>query len=445
MNELWIMMLAEVPATLVPIARHARLKRHVPVEAGAVLSHCCPNVPRTCESPPGSLTIWTGSVNTSSNLGRDFYTMPDVDPASTSTSGGGIWEFGPAGVASSQCSTQNAQQIVAHQDRLGSLQPNGLTLAFSNPGESTSFPTVFQIGTVVAGMFAWAQPQYPGDLTIVKTPRGVFDLQGTIPSVIIREAVGNLVSGQTVWSIQTPWGLVIPTLDEGVYLYSGASTPENISAQFVGSPMLPSTAFLTSPTAGTFPTENWFGHPTYAHWWLFFPTGHVYDFRIKAWFKLTLPGKSPYAFWDYDLPRSKVFAAGGLVGTPRVISSKVNEQTMPRASMYSFTLPVTDLDQGRVVPREVAYHVQTYAPGCSITTTITWQRVGGGVQTSDPIVSVLDGGKHQIVRQHLGQPGSLLSQWFTLRATFQAPPGSEAPTLDRLLIGLQDGAPVRAT
>lgn len=453
--------------------------------------------------PPGTptlpaLTTWT-TIRSHPDAGGDplrflvyyttvgggdrnvYYSVPE-----SSTTNQGVFRIaGTSGTSVTHLTTIGMYFLAAHQDRLVGVSTENLDssgvgvvsqtrefLRWTDPGgESFTTQDFLLLAPSQSGNITYMQPSYPSDLAVLKAETGIFYVQGPLLNPSVRGVNEIEPTEQRTWGAVTPIGVVYMTKNRGVWAWGGGTQIQRLSPQFTGTPM--ATRRLISSAIGI--PRDFLGSCTYADRRIWFPNGYVYELDLNCWWRMTLPHtdeRAAYPFWFVVPEQGRLFALGNEVtvgetrtGPVRLITTRYNERDMERVSSYSFTLPLIYQPSRDLTLRELEYHIETFTERATVDVTITRPNPDTGEDQSFELPqTVVEGtGKHPVRVQVGRNPGSANAEWWKVRTTISADPAeeqvlvarrsaesvteltefvgrsAEAPMLERMLVGWQEG------
>lgn len=388
---------------------------------------------------PTRFVRFAHSSNSSVTQGLFFHTV------SNSSAQAGVWKMEvPPSTIITHISTRSAYHLEAHQARLIASVQSAVgfrdEIRFSDDGTDNNLDSTgnrFILAANRPGDIACIYGTIPADLAILKTNAGWFKIGGAIAQEpVVYEAARVHPPRELSFAVETPAGLAYLTRDEGVWAFTGGREPTHLSRQIAGSPMVEEVLRVEVNTTNFGPA--FLGQPAYAGTYLFTPKGYVHDFRTNAWHRVSHLSTSPPFFWlTLDEVAGHVWAARHTAeGGIQILNADVDELTAPRLSTYMFTTPLQYLDGHRVVVRELEYHLQTYSTGSQLVVDVIYRTAAGAESTVTlPTVTIPSTGNVQ-VRVQTGRPGSINTQLFRVRTHLSAPGTGEAPTLEKMRIGV---------
>lgn len=282
----------------------------------------------------------------------------------------GMWSVGNNSTAfARETSTVFPYYLTNHMNRLVCVESTGTyleTLRYTNAASD-----VFTTGTLTvqsADDILSLVPYFPNDLNLVKR-NSMFSVQGDIVNPLVRETSPRGTQYRS-WACKSPMGVVVMTRFDGVFVSDGGGWT-NITPNFVGSPMV---FDFTTDCAGNVQNGQVFHYQNF----LFTPKFYCFDLRTKAWFRMSFPDPGSgdafvaFAFFGSDPGTGQVFAAHNTSGNlPRVVYTEASEGNMTRATSFSFTLPVIDLDLRNARVRRIEVHAYGFNSVGTISVSLT--------------------------------------------------------------------------
>lgn len=342
---------------------------------------------------------------------------------------GGVYRIGST---VQQLAASMVYSLSVHQARLAAGITNNARsqVTFSEPRDSTSLGSVgakfvrpFEEGQ---NFPAFVESFYPGDLVVGLTPAGLFGVQGDVAQPSVRELDRIHGPDGWTWGARTPNGVAYLTNEKGVWETAGTAA-RLLSPQMVGSPMCDLFTF----TSGE---RGFLGQLACWNDWLFTPNGYVYDYRTGGWFKTTLPTPGKFPFWAAAKIPNKMYAFGDNgAGKPVLISAELAEETMDRASSFTFTLPLQEIPERTIELRQIVVYTNGYGSGglsggrISVTVTPTphsgEQPPTAEVPAGVGLASFRVGSNDTFIRVRIRSEAN--------------DPSGEAPSVSRVILGLQ--------
>lgn len=324
--------------------------------------------------------------------------------------------------------TPSPRALTTHQDRIvwGEFASGGTRIWYTDPGDDTVDPANFNdvVPDLDLSANVWAKSFF-GELLLGKRGAPLTLVQGDITDPVVR-LMSNTHHPTSIQGVsELPEGITYAALNDGYFVTQTGVQVDPLSPQIDPAKIAGRSALIGSISTNA-------GQTIFASPFFLTPTGHIYDYRTKSWFRTsewggagTRPRAKAMNFekhadeMDVHLaPEEEDF---------EILEFSASESQMERKDRYTYQGPPLRHPSGRrLVMREVQIPCRIHSDGARMEVT---------VNGTTRVIDDLDGGR-DILRFPFMEESEYLD--VTVRA-FSGDADVEAPTLETIRLGTQPG------